>query len=393
MTEFLILNELHPDEQPGAATIALDYAQVLSNNSETLFMHTSKSVHTELAELPTKYVSRKTRREASGYLGELIRVGRDLFGIIEARRYLREIRYENPKTIWIHQIGNYIPRVLLLFLPSVAPVMMTVHDYSLIVPRKLYPRDLSRKQIAGLNVKFEAHEKSKFETFAGLFKKSLYKVRRLILRFYLRKVKLICISQQQADIYRIFHYRVHAIIPNGIDTCDCVNASGLTRGRSVLFLGRIIGKGVDRLLASLAKSGMEAVFAGGEEIGELLETYSGKLNAKFLGRLNRADVLKEIHKATFLYQASECFDVYPTTGIEAIRHGAFPIVSDTTGLRDLVSMIEPTLVLDATQDYVPFKMYMQKLNSKSSKLNSNLLQINKQLPSTKESLVSYLKIM
>jgi len=393
MTEFLILNELHPDEQPGAATIALDYAQVLSMNSETLFMHTSKSLHTEQAELPTKYVSRKTRREASGYLGELIRVGRDLFGIIEARRYLREIRNVNPKKIWIHQIGNYIPRVLLLFLPSVAPVMMTVHDYSLIVPRKLYPRDLSRKQIESLNVKFEAHETSKFETFAGLFKKSVYKVRRLILRFYLRKVKLICISQQQADIYRIFHYRVHAIIPNGIETCDCVNASGLTRGSSVLFLGRITGKGVDRLLASLAKSGMEAVFAGGEEIGELLETYSGKLNAKFLGRLNRADVLKEIHKATFIYQASDCFDVYPTTGIEAIRHGAFPIVSDTTGLRDLVSLIEPSLVLNSTQNFVPLESYVENLKLNGYELSKRLSQVNSRLSTIKQSLNSYLEIM
>lgn len=394
MKKFLVLNELHPEEQAGAATIALDYATALGKVSDTLFVHTSNFANnSEMGSLEIKIPRRNRRQNLDGYRGELLRVAIDLFGFITMSKYLREIRKLKPDVIWVHQIGNFIPRLLIFFLPLVAPVVMTVHDYSLIVPRKLYPKDLNKRRLDSLRVKYTKSHEGFLNIPAAIVKSNIYRLRRLILRLFLRGIKLVCISQQQAQIYKSFGYRVHAVIPNGISKCECSNPSNFARLNSVLFLGRVTGKGVDRLLASVADQEVRVVFAGGEDLDSAVRLYPRDINAVFLGRLDRSQVLKEIHKTTFVYLASDCFDVYPNTGIEAIRHGALPIVSDTTGVRDLVQLIDASFILDSTQTYIPFDNYFQNVENHMDILYAKLRKVNESLPTVEESLDKYLKIM
>ena len=100
-----------------------------------------------------------------------------------------------------------------------------------------------------------------------------------------------------------------------------------------------------------------------------------------------------MHKTSFVYLASDCFDVYPTTGLEAIRHGAMPIVSETTCLRDLVRLIEPTFVLDSHQNHVPIESYFKAMEARKAELYSKLEQVNESLPSVEQSLKQYLEFM
>ena len=100
-----------------------------------------------------------------------------------------------------------------------------------------------------------------------------------------------------------------------------------------------------------------------------------------------------MHKTSFVYLASDCFDVYPTTGLEAIRHGAMPIVSETTGLRDLVRLIEPTFVLDSHQNHVPIESYFRAMEARKAELYSKLEQVNESLPTVEQSLKQYLEFM
>jgi glycosyltransferase involved in cell wall biosynthesis len=394
MTRILVLNELHPNEQPGAATIALDYASALAKFSDTIFVHTSISDNVQETQIPKiKSLARGKGVHRAGYSGELQSTATDLFGVVKASRYLKEIRGMNPDFIWVHQIGNFIPRLLLFFLSSVAPVVMTIHDYSLIIPRKLYPSDLDRPRLYALNVDSSPSNRSVRQAVFAIFKTTFYKLRRLTLRLYLRRVKLVCISQQQAQIYRSYGYRVVAVIPNGIAKCTCIDTASTNRLNSVLFLGRLTGKGVDRLLESVSDSGTSAVFAGGEDLNEKITKFPGKLNARFLGHLNRDEVFSEIHKTSFVYLASDCFDVYPTTGLEAIRHGAMPIVSETTGLRDLVRLIEPTFVLDSRQNHVPIESYFRAMEIRRAELYSKLEQVNESLATVEQSLKHYLDFM
>jgi glycosyltransferase involved in cell wall biosynthesis len=390
----LVLNELHPDEQAGAATIALDYAMSLSKISNTVFMHTSKPSHVSKSDaLQFMNVERKERRKYSGYMGELINVLTDLFGIRVAINILRHIKSQTPDLIWIHQIGNYIPRILLLLLPFIAPAVMTVHDYSFIVPRKLYPKDLDSRRLKILNVKYATQNERLMNIGIAILKRSMYGSRRFILRRYLSRVKIVCISEQQAQIYRSYGFCIYKVIPNGIAKCKCDNTASLTRLNSVLFLGRITGKGLDRLLTSTVGSEIRTVLAGGEDLKRKIDEYPQNLNVSFLGRLDRNSVFREIHQTTFVYLASDCFDVFPTTGIEAIRHGAIPIVSDTTGLRDLVHQIDPLLVLDSNQSKVPLDHFLRTLEVGGERIYQRLQRVNDQLPTVEVSLEEYLELM
>jgi glycosyltransferase involved in cell wall biosynthesis len=393
VTRVLVLNELHPEEQPGAATIAFDFAQSLSRTSDVIFMHTSEICHNTDEGLVMRKVDRKLIRTTTGYSYELLKIAQDLFGLVQAWKYFKEIKKSSPKVIWIHQIGNFIPRILLLLLPSIAPITMTVHDYGLIIPRKLYPKDLSRKKLERLNVNFPTSRRKHIVSMSQFFKHFIYKTRRLLLRFYLRKVRIVCISQLQADIHRVYGYKVFSVISNGIERCDCENISGSRENKSVLFLGRTTGKGLDRLFESLSGSGINSYFAGGDDLREMVQSSAHMLNAEFLGKLNRTEIFKALHLTKLSYVASDCFDVYPTAGIEAIRHGAVPIVSDTTGLRDLVSRIGPEFVLDATQDTVPFEQYFRFIELNSHELQQKLSQINRDILTVDESLERYLSLL
>jgi glycogen synthase len=130
--------------------------------------------------------------------------------------------------------------------------------------------------------------------------------------------------------------------------------------------------------------------AGPEELRNVAEAFPGKLKYKYLGNLDRAQVFQEIHKVSMVYLASDCFDVFPTTGIEAIRHGAIPIVSDTTGLRELVHDISPNLVLTSSQAKIPFENYLMMIKNHKKELMGRLYQANLQLPTIDKSLKDYL---
>jgi len=391
---YLVLNDLHPEEQAGAATIAFDFAVALSREAKTQFVSTSvsslSSKHPDLEEL---FIERKAHRNFPGYLGEIHKSAIDLFGISRTIRYFRIIKRKKPDRIWVHQIGIHIPRLILAFLPFIAPVVMTAHDYGLIVPRKLYPKDLSKSFLDGLGVNYATKKTNLRSKVMMKFKKLFYTARRFTLKIYLKRVDLVCISEQQAMIFRHFGYKVVAVIPNGIALCTCKDVESLSQKNQVLFLGRLNGKGLERLLASGMDSNIKFSLAGSEELSREIEKFPDWLNARFLGKLNRLEVFREIHKSSFVYLASDCFDVFPTTGLEAIRHGAYPIVSDTTGLADLTRRIHPELVMDSSKPFVLFESLFPMITSSNRIIKENLAKANDSIVTVEQSLAVYLKII
>lgn len=390
----LILNDLHPDEQAGAASVAFDFAVALSHSVQTTFVSTSFcSSPSNHANLEVKTLQRRAWRNLPGYFGEIQKFIIDLFGFSKAIRYFAIIRGMQPDVIWVHQIGNFIPRLILAFLPRIAPVVMTSHDFGLIVPRKLYPKDLNEGFLTNLGVKFESHRSGASMPEISKTKRIFYSTRRLVLKRYLGRIDLVCISELQAQIFRHFGFHVVAVIPNGIPYCHCDDVQPRNRTNRVLFLGRLNGKGLGRLLVSATESNVKLTLAGSDELNREINSFPRQLDAKFLGKLSRSEVFREVHKAKFVYLASDCFDVYPTTGLEAIRHGAYPIVSDTTGLRDLVRRINPKLVLDSTVGQVPFESLLQIIESGDCDTKQNLDTVDASLLTVEQSLELYLKII
>lgn len=394
MRKVLVLNELHPNEQPGAATIAFEYALKLSQTMRVIYVFTSNSYfNSVLTSLQTKCLRRRRQKALPGYLGEFVRMIHDLFGIYRAIQYFLQIRKERPDLIWVHQIGNYIPRLILFILPFSTQVMMTLHDYSLIVPRKLYPEDLHSKIFSELGITSKNAQSWHSKKLMHYIKEVVYSLRRCTLRFYCRRVQIVCISEQQAKIYRSYGFRVSDVIANGIDECTCQLSPKVVRFPAVLFLGRINGKGLRRLLDSAHESGVKIILAGSEELRLFVEQFPKKINFTFLGHLNRTQVFLAIHEVSFVYVASECFDVFPTVGIEAIRHGGIPIVSETTGLSYLVQKIDPSLVIKTSENLFVLSDYMKLLNENRKELLAKLSLANNDISTVQQSLSKYISLM
>lgn len=386
-----MLNELLPSVQPGAATIALEFAIALSKENQVLFAHSSNEVSSKTEEsLQLLDLSVRRRKYPSGYFGEAVKILRDLFDIPSTYRLFKVIRLANPEIIWVHQIGNIIPRLLLFFLPLIAPVIMTTHDYGLIVPRKLYPYDLKNSQLQTLGVEFDNCKSNRVRSLHSILIKFLYGIRRVFLRIYVKNLKIVCISDLQSSIYKLFNYKVSAVIPNGISKCFCTTRKRNVNKRSVLFIGRSTGKGIERLVKSVRKQNFKLFLAGGSDLIQKVHD-SNDYGIHYLGYLTRSQVIDAIHQIPIVYVASECFDVFPTVGLEAIRHGALPILSDTTGLRDIVKKIDPKLVLTSKDELVPLEAYLDLLINEDN-LKKQLAIANEQLLTVEESLQQYLKL-
>ena len=370
MKSMLILNELHPIEQPGAATIALDFASSLSSIMPTIFLFTSNADSTEsVNELQLVGVRRKRRKTFAGYTGQAIDFFYDCFDFFEAYRYVRIISSLNTDVVWVHQIGNVIPRLTLYFLSKKVKVYLTLHDYGLIVPRKLYPRDLSNSFLNRLGVQLNTQKGEYINSFMVRLQDTYYTFRRSILKRLLKRCAFIAISDLQSEIYTEFGYKISRVIANGIAPCNCKSSLEPRQERSILFVGRLIGKGLPRLLSSATQDDFIVYLAGDQELLEYALAHSPTLNFVYLGRLEREQVFETLHKIEFTYIASECFDVFPTIGIESIRHGAIPITTETTGIRDLVRHIHPSLVLRNEEELVPLNELKQHFTNGEFDLN------------------------
>lgn len=394
MAKYVVLNDLHPDEQPGAATIALDYAKSLSEHHETFFVYsTMQPTKGKSENLSLVGIQRYVDQNGPTYLGQLKKHLQDLFGLKKALRYSRAIHSINPEVLWIHQIGNYIPRLIIFVLKRRYRILLTLHDYSLIVPRKLYPADLSLKFLKSLNVNWNPNKRAKRNQLFQLLKRLLYSTRRSILRKYLENVELICISELQSQVHMGFGFSIQSVIPNGIRHCSCSDFPKVKDTNSVLFVGRAVGKGLERLLRSALKFQVRVTLVGEPNVALSPREQQEPSDICILGRLNRAQVFQEIHKNSFVYVASDCFDVYPTIGIESIRHGAIPITSDLTGIRDLVGAIDKSLVVSSHEELIDFDSLRNLYTIDCQRINKLLEEVNKRLLTIEESLNRYLKLI
>ena len=142
-----IITDLNPISNPGANRIALQYAMSAQKVYETEFWTSISSFVSELdevasnmqmrtlhvnekfAKFPQKSTAHKSIREFSSFRA-LLKV------LIWTWKF-------RPEVVWIHQIGNVFPyTVFLLFRMLRIPSVFTLHDYGVLVPRKLFPQDL-----------------------------------------------------------------------------------------------------------------------------------------------------------------------------------------------------------------------------------------------------------
>ena len=165
-------------------------------------------------------------------------------------------------------------------------------------------------------------------------KRFLLKLRLLLNRILTNFAnEVICISELQTRILGSFKFNITKTIPNGVALCTCEEIGGLGRFKnSIMFAGRPNGKGFEKILDAVHANPKWHLHIAGPD--RLLEVALGALRPDrftFYGKLSPKELFRVFHRVNIVSVISECFDVYPTVTLEAMRHNALVITTKVTG--------------------------------------------------------------
>jgi glycosyltransferase involved in cell wall biosynthesis len=349
--KLLIVNDYHPIDYPGAASVAWDLAEMLLNTGLEVEYWTGnlqsakKTLFSELVirqfRLPTNVL--KLRR-----LEILRHFYREFGNFRNTVKLACTLHKVKPDLVWVHQTGNVFPRTLVLLCRLFKiRSLITLHDFNYIALRKLLPADLllTPPEIRELHQTNSKEDLSKYifrnrHNLVSLFLKMRISLNRFLLAQF---DKVICISQMQANIYQSLNFRIDEVIPNRIDACSC-DSFAKERERSALIVGRMAEKGFPDALSSITRYKYKFHLVGKEFLSLKNSLDEAECDYNLYGQLEPQDVHKIMHKVRFVFVLSTCFDVYPTVALEAMAHGAIPLVSWTTGTSGYLSSVLPELI-------------------------------------------------
>jgi hypothetical protein len=245
---------------------------------------------------------------------------------------------QRPKIVWINQIGVRIPRTItfMLFLLRIR-VVQTFHDFGVISPRKLYPKNISANNLIKLS--------------DNKIIDIIYSFRRSLLIFLAnRNYQNICISEMQAKIYKSVSVKNLTIISNGIECCNCPDhILKVDKKNEVLFAGRSTGKGFERICRIVKNNpGWTLLAAGDMDLEKSAKQILNHSQFMYLGFLDRSEIFPYIHRVKFVSVISECYDVYPTVALEGLMHKSKVLTTESTGIANSLTILGGGLVLDSS---------------------------------------------
>ena len=342
--KLVVLNDLHPEEAAGAASIAMRLTEVARQRHQVEFWCSWINIKPNRVDPNTKFMN-FDESDAKKRDRFITKVYKEFFDFKSLFWIYTEIRRFRPDVVWVHQVGNRFPKtVILLFKIMRIKVVVTSHDFGGILPRKLFPQDLMPLNQMTLQ---KNQEPFNLNLRGGILRNLVIKTRMSFLREIYNLADMhFLISNLQERIYVNFGYRIKAVVPNGVDRCVC-NSYATRESRSILFAGRDNGKGLTQLLLALREQkGFHLHLAGSDRLLEIIAeaNYQGKVT--FHGKLSQDNLFELLHQIKFVSALSECFDVYPSMVLEAISHGALPLTSTRAGNSQLVEKMDPNLVID-----------------------------------------------
>jgi hypothetical protein len=368
--KIVIVNDLLPEEQRGAASIALGIANYLNTSFSSQYWSTStnaRSATDNHNHLRILQISENLAKQSSLGLRHKLRI--EYFSLHPLIWICRQIKTEKPTAISVQQIGNRIPRAAIpLFVLLRIPVVCTLHDFGWIVPRKLFPDDLSvpvsdlpPRSSSGNAIKV----RNKLKVNGGSrLKQLIIQIRLSVNRRILNSCSsVIAISDLQAQIYESFGFRIDRIIPNNVGECKCADLNDIQRqDNTLLFAGRAYAKGLDQVLELVdTDPELTLYLAGPQDLQLRAATRLKSSQYRYFGDLSHEELFRLIHEVGFVVVLSECFDVYPTITLEAIAHGALVLTNRNTGNHHLVSNISPELVIGKISN-IDFKEVQRNAN-------------------------------
>lgn len=341
--DFVVLNDLHPEEYPGAATIAFEIAQKLSECFLTEYWcATSKGYSgpgTKSKYLKIIKIRYRKRAIAIFYKFNLTKLFHELFNPVAYIWFVTKLLKTRPRILWMHQIGGVFPWFIVWFAKALkVTTVLTLHDFTLVYPGKVYPKDVGTESFEIDDYCNTTRVKEAINESQGTSRvfKRFFRIRRCLLRRTINKVDLvIAISELQSNILIGFGFKKLKIINNGVLPCNCKATKEVRIKNSkpkILFAGRAIGKGLERISYAVAKTKCTVlVLAGPPELVTIASRVLPRSRIEYLGQLTRNNMFREIHKVQAVAVLSDCLDVFPTMTLEALAHGALVLTTPNTG--------------------------------------------------------------
>lgn len=140
--KLVVLNDLHPEEAAGAASIAMRLTEIARQKHQVEFWCSWINGKPNSLDSDSKLMN-FDESDAKKRDRFITKVYKELFDFKSLLWIYMEIRRFRPDLIWVHQVGNRFPKtVILLFKILGIKVVVTSHDFGGILPRKLFPQDL-----------------------------------------------------------------------------------------------------------------------------------------------------------------------------------------------------------------------------------------------------------
>lgn len=350
--KIVILNDLHPIEFPGAATIAHRFAKEASK-SQLVEYWTSSADSSNL--IKSELISEKIFKASLAQITRIdssfrSKVIAEFFSIRSTCWYIKNLFRFKPDIVWIHQIGSRFPRTVILINKLFrVRTLITLHDFSLVVPRKLFPYDLGLKNhevdsflIDFMGNSFNSSLKLKLDEPIRF--KIIYRLRIGVLKILYRLPDdVVAISSLQAKLLMSFGFKISGEITNGVDKCRCPKQTRMKK--AILFAGRPNAKGLEHLVQAVATSDWHLHLAGPTRLDEIAKQTLLQSQYTYHGALNSPELFELLHQVQAVAVLSACFDVFPNITIESLRHGTLVITTLATGNSDLVRKISKDLLI------------------------------------------------
>jgi glycosyltransferase involved in cell wall biosynthesis len=375
--KIILLSDLHPEiELGGGGAIAFEFYQelrALGINSDFWF---TKFQYQHLQDQDSNCLSFDYSYPNRRFFQKIV----ELFGGLILLKILGRILLARPKLVWLHQIGNRIPYLLipLLRLLRISTVI-TLHDYLPLSKYKIGSRD---------QIRFDQEQ----SIYLDLHLSKVQKVRKyLFTRFVNCANSRIAVSDLQARVLRSEGININKVISNGVLECnhDLSALRNVRDEKHILFAGRLNGKGLDMICEAIQESNDKWTLhlAGNQDLLDFCNREYSHIPTRYHGRLSRLELCALMHQVDIVSVLSQYLDPYPTVSLEALAHGTFYITTPTSGTsKILIDLNLEELLIPLSQIPSLDKIYEKLKNSSNTQFD-----LPASVPQPKEVTLDYLK--
>ena len=327
-------------QRGGTETYFFGLMELLKKNGHDVVVFAMKDEKNSPTPYENFFIKNIDFSKREGWLRDLQKAAHFLYSLEAKKKLEKLILTEKPDIAHIHNFSHHLTSsVLDVFKKHHIPVVVTLHDFSLICPTSLLfdGKDIFEKCRPHRYFQCVVHKSVQGSYVASTLAAAEAYVS-FLRRVYERKIDA-CIAPSRfvAHTYQEWGFRNHIRhIPNFVDAKPN-QGSAQVIGNEVLFVGRLAReKGVYTLMkaAKLVPEIPFIVVGTGPEEHNLRSIASQ--NVKFTGSLGHHHVMEQMKRCRFLVFPSEVYENNPLSILEAQAHARVVIGSNLGGIPELV---------------------------------------------------------